>query len=505
MPVDPDTIRRARQRIGTTLRNKYHLDRVLGIGGMGVVYAATHRNKKQFAIKMLHAELSIREEIRSRFLREGYAANSVKHVGVVAVLDDDVTEDGTAFLVMELLEGAPLERLWEKHARQMPVASVLTIADQLLDVLASAHATGIVHRDIKPGNLFITNGGQLKILDFGIARVRDTASSAVGATSAGAFLGTPAYMAPEQAFGNSSEVEPRTDLWAVGATLFTLLCGELVHTGENAQQVTVRAATVPARSLAAVKPDVPASVVYVIDRALAFRKEERWPTAAAMRHAIQEAHLSEFGRGVSRDALLPVVSVEDPVLGLDAATPQPSNVARTTHTDSLPHDTEPAHVEVVHAVMHTTQLSPSATTSQAVSSARQESGQQRTQRRATVVGVLLIVAAALSVGITKVTQLRSRTAASIGTVRDSPAQTSALSPIASKPVDALLSSNISPPQPAPPTESTHGPTSRPVFLTRETDSRPASSRSAHSTSTPPKLVTSARSSSSASSDDLYRP
>src|ERR1700691_6659961 len=110
---DSDAI--AASRLGRVLRGKYRLDRVLGIGGMAVVYAATHRNKKKFAIKMLHPELSLRENIRTRFLREGYVANSVEHPGAVAVLDDDVAEDGSAFVVMELLDGSAVDTLWEKH------------------------------------------------------------------------------------------------------------------------------------------------------------------------------------------------------------------------------------------------------------------------------------------------------------------------------------------------------------------------------------------------------
>src|SRR5579863_7593138 len=113
MPED-EVLAVARSRLGRVLRGKYRLERVLGVGGMAAVYLATHRNNKQFAVKMLHPELSMREDIRTRFLREGYAANSLKHPGAVAVLDDDVAEDGAAFLVMELLEGAAVDRLWEK-------------------------------------------------------------------------------------------------------------------------------------------------------------------------------------------------------------------------------------------------------------------------------------------------------------------------------------------------------------------------------------------------------
>jgi serine/threonine-protein kinase len=199
-------------RVGTTLKGKYRLDSVLGVGGMAAVYAATHRNSKRFAIKMLHPELSLRSDIRTRFLREGYVATQVEHPGAVSVLDDDVAEDGSAFLVMELLEGATVDALWERCGHRLPLSSVLAIGHQLVDVLAAAHARSIVHRDIKPENLFITTEGQLKVLDFGIARLKDAASSS--ATNTGVVLGTPVFMAPEQAMGKISEIGPQSDLWA---------------------------------------------------------------------------------------------------------------------------------------------------------------------------------------------------------------------------------------------------------------------------------------------------
>jgi serine/threonine protein kinase len=127
MSDEEDVFSAASQRIGTVLRGKYHIDSVLGIGGMAVVYAATHRNRKRFAVKVLHAELSVRRDIRARFLREGYVANSVNHPGVVAVLDDDVDDDGSAFLVMELLEGATVEALCWRPIRRLAVRDTLGI------------------------------------------------------------------------------------------------------------------------------------------------------------------------------------------------------------------------------------------------------------------------------------------------------------------------------------------------------------------------------------------
>jgi serine/threonine-protein kinase len=283
----------AQRRIGTVLCGKYTVNRVLGVGGMAVVYAATHRNLKQVAIKMLHVQLSHHAEIRKRFLREGYVANSVKHKGAVDVIDDDVAEDGAAFLVMEYLEGAPVDALAERRNGRLPPAAALVVAHELCGVLAAAHAHEIVHRDIKPANIFVTTEGELKVLDFGIARLRDSSSGQ--ATNTGMMLGTPAFMAPEQARGQTSEIAPATDIWAAGATLFSLLSGANVHDADNAQMLMIQAATRPPRSLASVMPNLPPEIVRVVDRALKFERSERWESAAAMRTALHDAHVAAFG------------------------------------------------------------------------------------------------------------------------------------------------------------------------------------------------------------------
>src|SRR5262249_50501233 len=154
------------------------------------------------------------EELRARFEQEAHAVNRFKHPGVVEIRDIDVTEDGAPFLVMELLEGASLADRVEGGAVER--GEVLRLADELLDVLVAAHARGIVHRDIKPDNLFVTREGRLKVLDFGIARVKD--GMAALHTRAGAMLGTAPYMAPEQIHG--VDIDARVDVFAVGATMF---------------------------------------------------------------------------------------------------------------------------------------------------------------------------------------------------------------------------------------------------------------------------------------------
>ena len=282
----PDVELRARQRLGTVLKGKYRLDGVLGVGGMAAVYRATHRNGNRVAIKMLHLEFSLDEEMRARFVREGYVANGVDHPGVVRVIDDDVHDDGSVFVVMELLEGETLHARWARMGSKLPVAEVVRLTLDLLDVLIAAHVRTIVHRDIKPENLLITREGQLKVLDFGIARWREVAGSP---TQSGMTLGTPAFMSPEQALGKSKEIDGRSDLWSVGATMFTLLSGQFVHEGETFQEMAVRAATRPASPLSTVSPETPAPIAAVVDRALLAVREQRWPSALAMKRALEDA------------------------------------------------------------------------------------------------------------------------------------------------------------------------------------------------------------------------
>ncbi|MEP7121131.1 MAG: protein kinase [Byssovorax sp.] len=288
-PSDAPTMR-SRARVGLVLRDKWKLESLLGIGGMAAVYAATHTNNgRRGAIKLLHPELSMNAEVRSRFLREGYAANKVEHPGTVAVLDDDVAEDGSVFLVMEMLDGETLEARRERSG-VLPPAEVLFIIDKILDVLAAAHPKGIVHRDLKPENIFLCRDGVVKVLDFGIARVREASGGSAGGkqtmTNAGP-MGTPAYMPPEQARGRWTDVGPRTDLWAIGATMFTLLTGRLVHEAETVNELLLAAMTKSAPSLASVMPGVSTALAGIVDRALAYSAADRWADAATMQGAVR--------------------------------------------------------------------------------------------------------------------------------------------------------------------------------------------------------------------------
>jgi eukaryotic-like serine/threonine-protein kinase len=296
---------RAEARIGSLIKDKWRLDRLLGVGGMACVYAATHRNKKRAAVKMLHREFSTDTAIRERFLREGYLANSVGHRGAVTVDDDDVAEDGTAYIVMELLDGETLEQRWRRKGHRLPVEEVLAVADQVLDTLAAAHEKGVVHRDLKPENLFLTRDGVVKLLDFGIGRLKEI-KGVSSTTLSGATMGTPAFMAPEQARGRWEEVDGQTDLWALGATLFTLLTGEYVHEGQTVNETLALAVTQPARSIKTLRQDLPVQTASLIDRALSYAKAQRFADARAMQAEVRLAYAALAGGDVTRAAQLSV-------------------------------------------------------------------------------------------------------------------------------------------------------------------------------------------------------
>ncbi|WP_437632309.1 protein kinase domain-containing protein [Sorangium sp. So ce854] len=271
------------RRVGTTLRGKWTIDRLLGIGGMAAVYAATHKIGRREAIKILHPEVARSKDLRARFEREAQAVNRFQHPGVVEIRDIDTTEDGAPFLVMELLEGESLaDRL--QRLGSIETGELLRFVDELLDVLGAAHEQGIIHRDIKLDNLFVETSGRLKVLDFGIARMRDGVKTAMR-TRTGATLGTVSYMAPEQVRGIS--VDHRADLFAVGATMFRVLARRRIHEARTESELLVKMATMAAPPLSSVAPDAPQGLCVLVDRALAFDRERRYPDARTMQADIR--------------------------------------------------------------------------------------------------------------------------------------------------------------------------------------------------------------------------
>jgi len=323
---------RAAARVGTSLRRgKYVLSALLGVGAMGAVYSATHRNGMRVAIKVLHPEVAKVEELRSRFVREGYIVNMVSHPGLVRVLDDDIEDDGTTFLVMDLLEGRTLDAECTAGGGGLPVARVGVVVLDLLDVLDAIHSAGIVHRDVKPENVFIEHTGRVRLLDLGIARLLIESRM----TASGEIMGTPEYVAPEQARGQIGLINPRTDLYSVGAMMFSLLTGRAVHEGRSPMEAMVFGATRPARSLLEVWPNAPPVLVHVVDVALSFDQDRRWANAVemgvALRNAMRVMGLNGSSRAQYAGATAPPQANSGTLLGAGNVVPNPGGTIRQGH------------------------------------------------------------------------------------------------------------------------------------------------------------------------------
>ncbi len=306
-------------RVGTLIRDKWTLVRLLGVGGMAAVYVGVHRIGRRDALKILHPEAAKSKEVCLRFEREAQAVNRFRHPGAVEIRDIDVTEDGAPFLVMELLVGESLGDRAQRAGR-LPVGEVLSHAEQVLDVLASAHEQGIIHRDIKPANLFITTEGRLKVLDFGLARMHEVSVDSLR-TMEGTTLGTTPYMPPEQARGR--DIDHRADIFAVGATMFRLLAGRYLHDATSAFELLLKMGREPAPSLRTVAPHIPDAICIVVDRALSFDREQRYPDAHAMLDDVRAvargvdppiaSQLRGDDRATLTDDLVPVVSAASAV------------------------------------------------------------------------------------------------------------------------------------------------------------------------------------------------
>lgn len=342
------------------LNDKWALERVLGVGGMAAVYAARHRNGARAAVKVLHTDLSRHPEVRERFLREGYAANRVEHPGAVKVLDDDIVvggpDAGTAYLVMELLEGQSLQDRLE-GGPPIGEREFLRIASGVLDVLEAAHARGVVHRDLKPENLFLLRDpdepakaalaprsplasrsaldvqARVKVLDFGLARLQE--GQAI--TSYGLALGTPSFMSPEQAAGRTDEIDGRTDLFALAATGFRIRTGKRIHEGINPVDLVTKMASLAAPRIRSVTPDVSEPFARVVDRALEFRREDRYASAAAMRADVLAA-IARIDAGVEATQVamppVPVVPSAAPAAASIAARAIDASVSAFEATES---------------------------------------------------------------------------------------------------------------------------------------------------------------------------
>lgn len=309
---------------GRVLAGKYRLVAELGRGGMGSVWRADHVElRSPVAVKLIDPALADTREGQSRFLREARAAGSLRSTHVVSVFDYGVDE-GTPFLVMELLEGESLATRLEKRGR-LPLAEVSALMKQVVRGLSKAHAAGIVHRDLKPENIFITIEGDsevIKVLDFGIAKVQANIAVSVQ-TQTGMVLGTPYYMSPEQAEGRR-ELDARSDIWSLGVIVYECLLGARPFDGDNLAQI-ILAICADALPIPSKVAETPPGFDAWFARAVARRLDERFQT------------VQELADELALLATAPAVqtAATDPAPAVAVASPRPVQPQRDVSPDVM--------------------------------------------------------------------------------------------------------------------------------------------------------------------------
>lgn len=301
-----------RRPTGSVVDNKYRILRLIGRGGMGDVYEAEHHfTKRRVALKVVHASALATPEAAARFFRETEATAAVSHPGVVDVLDAGREPGGALYAAFELLLGQDFETALRSD-RVRPV-DVLRVGVRLLDAVAAVHSRGFLHRDVKPGNVFLArarNGSLVvKLIDFGIA-VSVEPESGVFRRQLGGVVGTIEYMSPEQAGG--LEVDRRSDLWSIAALLFRGLSGRPPFVPGNFQKTLRELGSQRPPSLSLLRPDLPLDLVSVVDRGLERHPKDRWACAEDMAQALALCDLQQLTQAPSARTYLPEGTSQTP-------------------------------------------------------------------------------------------------------------------------------------------------------------------------------------------------
>jgi serine/threonine-protein kinase len=281
--IRPVTAATSEIGVGTVIADTYEVTNLLGHGGMGAVWAAQHRRLpgKRVAVKVLLGATTDPESL-ARFRREAEIASRIGHPNIIEVLDFHSLPSGTPYMILEYLDGESLASRLRRGPMSLDAA--LELARQVGSALHAAHRADVVHRDLKPDNIFLVPsdaGGvvadRVKVLDFGISKIR---GSSTVQTQESALLGTPQYMSPEQAYGKNRTIDQRTDVWALGTIVYEMLVGAPAFSGETLAQVILSIVNDPAPSLNG-RPGVPPNVVGAVDRALQKDVDARWPDVAS--------------------------------------------------------------------------------------------------------------------------------------------------------------------------------------------------------------------------------
>ena len=278
------------EHAGLVLAETYRLDQVIGEGGMGVVYEASHaRIERRFAVKVLRIKRTDNADVVARFKREAMIGSRLGHDHIVKVVDFATTPQGFPYIVMELLEGESLGDLLERQG-YLPLEQAASIMRHVALALTSAHAEGVVHRDLKPDNIFLCRrqgGGLLaKVMDFGISKVLSSESIITQETSV---LGTPFYMSPEQAEGRIEDVDHRSDIFSMGLVFYHLLAGKVPFRGDNVTSILYQVVHADPPPLETVCPELPASVQRLVHRAIQKRRGDRYQSVDQFSADLEQA------------------------------------------------------------------------------------------------------------------------------------------------------------------------------------------------------------------------
>lgn len=297
-------------QVGELINQKYRLLRLIGEGGMGSVYEARHELLgTHVALKFLHPEIAHQYSLKERFLQEARVSATVLSPHIVRVSDVDTSGDA-AYLVMELLSGHSLQAQLERDVR-LPISQAVQYTLQILQGLQHAHEGGVVHRDLKPDNVFITPAQPtplIKLLDFGIAKLRQSEEYQMTLTRPGSIMGTPEYMAPEQAY-SADLVDARSDIYAVGVMLFQMLSGRRPAEGDSPQAIAHLVLTGQVLRLRDLCPELPEGLLAAVERATAANPNERWGSALEMLEALRPfAHSRAFLEPIGPGATVPIAA-----------------------------------------------------------------------------------------------------------------------------------------------------------------------------------------------------
>ncbi len=283
-------------RIGVVLDGRYRLDTLIGTGGMGDVYRATHVHlDAEFAVKLLKQEYVANQDAIRRFRLEAKAAGRIHHPNAVRVTDFGVTPENLVYLVMELVKGRSLRSVI-REAKRVPYARTVNLVRQVCGAVEAAHRSGVIHRDLKPDNILIeiVNGVErVKVLDFGIAKLKETKTDSF-LTQAGTIIGTPQYMSPEQC--QNRPLEPTSDIYSIGIILYEMLTGTIPFDGESTLQVVYDQLHLPPKPVSELAPEVPEPIARVVMRALEKEPADRPTTAVELSEELRAA-LEDAGEG----------------------------------------------------------------------------------------------------------------------------------------------------------------------------------------------------------------